>query len=147
MHVVSCKRVKCNSTHATFTLQDDSDMQYRGFRDNIFLLTAVTTASVVLKNIFLRVVHLNNSSSRPSHSIPFLLGFSAVFLLGLHGTSLFKILGILSVNYILARACAGSKLGPVFTWAFNMIVLFSNEWNDGYRFSTIHPALGFMVRS
>lgn len=107
---------------------------------------AIIIASVALKNVFLKVIHRNDSSSDTRHSITFSLAFSALFLLGLHGSSIVKILAILSANYAIARVCRGSKLGPILTWAFNVAVLFMNEWHDGYRFGAIHHSLEFLVR-
>jgi len=78
--------------------------------------------------------------------MPVNLTFSALFLAGLHGTSIIKILLILTVNYTIAKLCRGSRLGPLLTWVFNGLVLFANEWYSGYRFGEILPALHLLVR-
>jgi hypothetical protein len=67
-------------------------------------------------------------------------------LLVLHGASMLKIAIIMVVNYIIAKACGGWKVGPVLTWVFNGLVLFANEKNAGYLFSSVHPELEFLVR-
>ena len=100
---------------------------------------------MLLKHIVIRATHRSDSSSHPQHSVPFLLFFSAVFLVGLHGASIIKVLAILSTNFAITRACGSWKYGPILTWTFNIAILFSNEWNDGYRFDSLHHALGFLV--
>ena len=67
-------------------------------------------------------------------------------LFGLHGSSAFKVLALLSANYALGKAVGPYKFGPLLTWAFNMGVLFANEKNAGYRFAALHPALSALVR-
>jgi hypothetical protein len=77
--------------------------------------------------------------------IPFNLVFSALLLIGLHGASSIKILIILTINYVIAKSCKGSKLGPLLTWVFNGAVLFANDRYNGYRFGDLSPALLFLV--
>lgn len=79
--------------------------------------------------------------------VPFLVGFSTIMLFALHGTSALKVYFIISCNYAIAKAAGASKAGPLLTWAFNMLVLFGNEWNSGWHFASIHPTLASMVRS
>jgi protein-cysteine N-palmitoyltransferase HHAT len=98
---------------------------------------------MALKFIYIR--SLRFSATDFTHRVPFYMIFSAIFLLILHGSSFFKILAILSVNYVLGKASSNTKLGPVLTWAFNGGILFANEWNSGYRFSTLHPSLAILV--
>lgn len=69
-----------------------------------------------------------------------------LMLVGLHGTSALKILLILCLNYAIAVFSKGSTSGPMLTWVFNILTLFANERNAGYRFATLHPALGTLVR-
>ncbi len=67
-------------------------------------------------------------------------------LFTLHGSSAVKVFAILTANYALAKACGGSKAGPVLTWVFNALVLFSNERYTGYRYADLHPWLATLVR-
>ena len=67
-------------------------------------------------------------------------------LFGLHGTSAFKVLLILSLNYAIAKTAKGSKFGPIATWIVNAAILFANERYSGYRYGDIFPALGWLVR-
>jgi protein-cysteine N-palmitoyltransferase HHAT len=64
----------------------------------------------------------------------------------LHGTSILKVLLILSLNYALAKATAGTRLCVPVTWLFNGCVLLANEWYEGYKFANLHPGLSLLVR-
>ena len=79
--------------------------------------------------------------------IPFNVGCSVVMILALHGTSALKVLAIVSANYVIAKACRGSRAGLALTWMFNGAVLFLNERYHGYRFGDILPGLEYLVRS
>ncbi|KAG7091135.1 hypothetical protein E1B28_010189 [Marasmius oreades] len=121
---------------------DNSDAQYRSFRNNIPVLTIVASILFLAKYLWKRAFWTSAHMSRDNlHLLPFNLVFSLLFLAGLHGTSIIKILLILTVNYSLAKACKSSKAGPVLTWAFNGFVLFMNDRYHGYRFGDILPSL------
>jgi len=66
----------------------------------------------------------------------------------LHGTSTIKILLILGINYKLVKT-SKSKLveryWPGMVIVGNMLVLFLNERNDGYRFAHLHGAFEVVV--
>ncbi len=98
---------------------------------------------LALKQAYLRVLQRVSRTRQTGHLnlVPFLLIFSTIMLSALHGTSILKIAVILSLNYAIAKACGGSKLGPLLGWVFNGAVLFANEWSEGYRFASIHPSL------
>ena len=68
-------------------------------------------------------------------------------LIGLHGASALKVLAILGANYWIGKTTAGSAIGPVVSWVFNLGVLIMNELADGYKFATLHPGLAYLVRS
>lgn len=74
-----------------------------------------------------------------------LLGLLTIVVL--HGTSAFKVLAILGVNYAIAKhpALRGTTAGIAATWVFNVAMLFSNEVYDGYKYSSIYSGLGFLV--
>lgn len=71
--------------------------------------------------------------------------FSLLFLLGLHGSSIIKVIAILSVNFLVAKLCKSSKIGPVLTWTFNIGILFLNDRYSGYRFGELHQSLEYLV--
>lgn len=80
-----------------------------------------------------------NKANRTCHWIQSNLHFSlltsllTVFLF--HGSSTFKILFIITASFSIGHYCKGSKWNPILTWSFNLLVLFVNEYYDGYRFA------------
>lgn len=125
-------------------MQDNSDNQYRSFRNNIPVLSLLAGVYLVIKFIYTRSAI--SSSHNYSYLVRFNVAFSILMLSALHGTSILKIFVILTINYSVAKYCKGSKLGPLLTWVFNISVLFANERNSGYRFGDILPALEILVR-
>lgn len=122
---------------------DNSDTQYRSFRNNILSLSFLVLIFIALKYIYTRSA-FRSASSIPSdklYLIPFFLTFSALYLTGLHGTSIFKIAFILTANYWIAKTSGGSRKGPLLTWIFNVLILFANERYGGYRYASFHSSL------
>ena len=124
-------------------MQDNSDVQYRSFRDNVPLLVNAALGYLLIKYIAKRLTRASPSSL---HLIPLEVALSLGMILALHGSSAVKLLAILTVNFVLARKFRGSRLGPTFTWIFNGAVLFSVEIFHGYRFGSILPGLAALVR-
>lgn len=120
-------------------------MQYRSFRSNIPYLALLVSLFFALKWVFTRAALAGRAPKDDTYRVPFLLAFEAMMLLVLHGASALKVLAILSVNYVIARAFGPRMLGPVATWIFNGGVLFLNEWYGGYRFGALSPALAWLV--
>jgi protein-cysteine N-palmitoyltransferase HHAT len=127
--------------------QDNSDAQYRSFRNNIPVLAIVAALFLGVKALYTRNLSLSARSSQERlHLIPFELLFSLLFLCGLHGASIVKILAILTCNYVIASTCGGaSRIGPITTWLFNGAVLFANDRYNGFLFGDILPVLSFLV--
>lgn len=130
---------------------DDSDSQYQTFRENIPMLSVLVAAYIGLAwayNTFLgpRVFSPAKSPNTSSPRIPFLLGTSFLFLYGLFGSSLLKILAILVINYTIAKALGSSRWAPVASWGFNLTILFANELYDGYKFGWAGEPFAFLVR-
>ena len=119
-------------------LQDNSDTQYHMVRNNIPILTVLAILSLGVKFLLQKLTSIKRTS--------FLFAFSIVFIFGLHGTNILKILFIMSINYLIAISLGSNKLNPVLTWFFNMGVLFAIEKNNGFSFSSISPVLAGLVR-
>ena len=138
---------KNSDIHASF--QDNSDAQYRSFRNNIPSLSALVLIFIALKYLYARSASRSVSSTplEKLYLIPFYLMFTALYLIGLHGTSILKIIVILSANYWIAKVSGGSRTGPLLTWIFNGSILFANEIYGGYRYANFHPSLEVLVRS
>ncbi|CDO75129.1 hypothetical protein BN946_scf185010.g54 [Trametes cinnabarina] len=122
---------------------DDSDNQYRSFRSGLPSLIMLASAFILLKPVYGFVMRSYRSITdwTQLYQIPFLVAFSTVMLLALHGASAFKVLFILSVNYAIAKTAGGSKANPILTWLFNVLVLFAIERNSGFTYALLHPYL------
>ena len=118
--------------------QDNSDTQYHMVRNNIPILTVLAILSLGVKFLLQKLTSIKQTT--------FLFAFSIVFIFGLHGTNILKILFIMSINYLIAISLGSNKLNPVLTWFFNMGVLFAIEKNNGFSFSSISPVLAGLVR-
>ncbi|KAF4597198.1 glycerol transporter [Pleurotus pulmonarius] len=121
---------------------DNSDDQYRSFRTNIPSLSAAALIYLTLKSLYVRVAGTSKPDS--THLIPFNLAFSILMLLALHGSSILKILLILTINFAIAKYCGPSKLAPWLIWTFNGAILLANDRYHGYVFGDILPALSFL---
>ena len=88
------------------------------------------------------------SSGTPTDNtftVPFIILFAILYLIGLHGASTLKIFVILTTNYYIGKSFARSRAGPIITWIFNFLVLFANERYEGYLFASLHPHLAPLV--
>ncbi|KAJ7068615.1 glycerol transporter [Mycena amicta] len=125
---------------------DNSDAQYRGFRDNFLPLTLAASVFLLAK-LARRRLH-GGPSSTVLRDDTYLLRFNffagLVMVVALHGTSTLKILPILGGNYLIARAFGASKSGAIITWMYNLVVLFMNDWCQGYKFETLASPLAFL---
>ncbi|KAG8864787.1 glycerol transporter [Tulasnella sp. 330] len=127
---------------------DNSDRQYRTFRDNVATLVLLSSSHIILSALYFRFSKSITSLLRISDvsQIPFSAVFSLLMLIGLHGCSAIKILLILSINYGISKRLGGRSMAPFVMWFFNMGMLFMNELYDGYKFGAIHPALESLDR-
>lgn len=145
--------------------KDDSDFQYRSFRDYVGLLTIIMFLYLSISKLVSNLPSsrrsyrpLSQSQSQSSNSttstlpsaqnpnrIPFLLIFIAIFVIVLHGTNTLKILLILSINYFITKTFGGNSITPILIWVFNCAVLGSVHWNDGFSWNRSLPFLGFFV--
>ncbi|KZT27214.1 MBOAT-domain-containing protein [Neolentinus lepideus HHB14362 ss-1] len=126
---------------------DNSDTQYRSFRNNIpglALLTAIFFGLKYTHEYFINHRLPSHASLTPPYRISFLSIFSVLMLFILHGSSAVKVLIIISLNYCIAKYFGASKLTPIFAWTFMVVILFANEMNEGYQFATVHSSLGFL---
>jgi len=124
-------------------MQDNSDHQYRTFRNNIPALSGLVALFFTAKLVFSRV---RPAASTPDNRIRFIVAFILAMQIGLHGAGALKVAAILAANYAIGRSLKDARILPYATWAFNLTVLFANEWYDGYRFAHLHPSLGGLVR-
>ncbi|WVF65389.1 hypothetical protein IAT40_000116 [Kwoniella sp. CBS 6097] len=121
---------------------DNSDAQYRTFRNNLIPLVLLSTVYLSISYIQSRIP---STSSLYVPREKFILFFSISMILLLHGISSLKILGILMLNYRVSKIRVEGiwkRLWPVVLIVGNMGILFANERNEGYKFGELHAALG-----
>ncbi|KAI8887669.1 MBOAT-domain-containing protein [Backusella circina FSU 941] len=116
---------------------DNSDAQYAQFRDHIPKLVPLVIAYLIASH-FKRG---NNNKRSQKYS----LALSLATIVLLHGTNVLKMLVITGTSFLIGRTLGGSRLNPIFTWIFNLAILFSNEYYDGYRYASLFgPSLEWM---
>lgn len=84
----------------------------------------------------------------PQSRSTFIAGISTLLIFVLHGTSAIKVLVILAANYYLSKlpkSGSVARVWPALLIAGNMLVLFFNERNDGYRYAHLYGALESLV--
>lgn len=123
--------------------KDNSDPQYRTFRSGLPSLILLSSIYLLFSSIYARLV---NPTPR-SRSI-FLATISVTITFVLHGTSAFKVLAILGLNYHVAQMPKPdrvARLWPGILVAGNMLVLLLNDRFDGYKYGSLFGGLGILV--
>jgi hypothetical protein len=72
----------------------------------------------------------------------FLCIFNVILMAVLHGTNAIKVLVI-----VFGMTGGQGKIGIAAIWAYNIAVIFANDYFEGYRFGAVSSALEFMVSS
>ncbi|KAI8574590.1 hypothetical protein RHMOL_Rhmol01G0366100 [Rhododendron molle] len=111
---------------------DVSDAQWRNFRANLPILTAVFGIFTMVANMMRAFYHLKAKGI----SIVWLL-ISLAYLLYLHGACIIFVLSFAVVNFLLVKIFGKKKYFPFVLWGFNISVLMCNRVFEGYRFSSI----------
>ena len=137
---------------------DNSDQQYAGFRNNVPYLILLLVLHPLLRKAYEHIYPSltfsngdvtsheavgkatgrqgSEADDRLARRVSFDLYFAILYIFALHGSSAFKILLILYINYTLATKL-GKEYVPATTWMFNIGVLFANEIFKGYPFAGI----------
>ncbi|XP_021740623.1 putative membrane-bound O-acyltransferase C24H6.01c isoform X1 [Chenopodium quinoa] len=113
-------------------LNDVSDGQWRNFRGNIPILSAVFGAFTVLATSLQKTCQLRANGM----SIVWLM-VSLIYLIYLHGACVLFILSIASLNFLLVKIFARTKYFPYVLWTFNVFFLICNRVYEGYSFSIL----------
>lgn len=101
---------------------DNSDQQYRFFRDNLILLSAVVIGHLCLKKFVVKFLLKNNR-------ILFDFGFGFIFLFVLHGVNILKILFLIGVIHLVTLICIKQKIfkiGRIIVFIVGIGTLFFN---------------------
>ncbi|KAF5359446.1 hypothetical protein D9756_002933 [Leucocoprinus leucothites] len=131
-------------------LVDNSDAQYRTFRNNIPVLSVA-----ILLHLLVKYIASSLSPDSPSltsrarrfntpSSLMFNLIFSLITVTILHGINVLKIVLILFINYLLAKRLRGSRSSIIMTWVFNGAVLFGNEVFEGWKLGQWFEGLAWL---
>ncbi|KAF7732825.1 glycerol transporter [Apophysomyces ossiformis] len=116
---------------------DNSDAQYRHFRDHIPQLTLLALFYLCLSHLYRRLWG--------RQQIQYFFLFSSLLIISvIHGANMIKILSIASFSYLIGRITRQSILNPVLTWTFGVGILFLNSYYQGYTFASIHPELAWL---
>lgn len=122
---------------------DNSDAQFRGFRNNVPYLLAAMSVHLLTPRLLLLGRRSNNHPVGSAFAI-YNLAFSLVFLTVLHGSSILKILIQVSLNYLIAKQFASSKWNPILTWTLALASLWWNERGGAQPFGSLLPPLAFL---
>lgn len=137
----------------TYLYQDDSDFQYRSFREYFPLLALVMIIYLCISQISERITSSESYRviGRPLlryNRKTFLTVFTSVFILALHGTNTAKLLLACCVNYAIATKVSSSSYAaatPLFVWTWNVGLLFLIHWNEGFSYGSIASGLAWLV--
>ena len=137
---------------------DNSDLQYRGFRDNIPYMALLLVLHPLLRRAYDsfqskgEMQYANgtkhrddNADSRVANArmdrrIKFDLAFAVVYLLALNGISAFKVFTILYLNFQIATKLPRQYVS-IATWVFNISIMFANELCRGYPLARLAAVL------
>ncbi|KAF2737947.1 MBOAT-domain-containing protein [Polyplosphaeria fusca] len=139
--------------------KDNTDAQYSSFRSNIPYLFLVVMIHPLLRKAYdsfwragtyTQVRQFSGAGNQLTMGLPataaadarkeqrvsFDVGFAALFIAALHGFSALKIIGILYINYSIAKRVPRQYM-PAVTWIFNVGTLFTNEMYRGYSYASL----------
>lgn len=111
---------------------DNSDTQYRFFRNNFWLLVGLVAGHVSLRKW---IVHVKGDIERTWFDV----GFGVVYLFALHGVNVVKIFLHVFVMYTFAKRVTEVKLAKVLLWVYGIATLFINDryWNASFHLDVI----------
>ncbi|RLV94717.1 Glycerol uptake protein 1 [Spathaspora sp. JA1] len=102
---------------------DNSDQQYRFFRNNFPLLCLLITLHVCLRRLIQFIVP--NVRSKRSY---FDFTFGIIFLIGAHGFNLIRVLIHVCINYAIGKYVHDRRTAIWLTWIYGISSLFVNHW-------------------
>ncbi|EGV61641.1 glycerol transporter [Yamadazyma tenuis] len=115
---------------------DNSDSQYRFFRDNFPLLVGLIVIHVTLRRVVSPLLGLTKRTQ-------FDFGFGLVFLFGAHGFNVFKVFIHLGINYAIGKYIKSHKVAYYATWIYGISSLFLNDRYRSFKFGVNFVDYGF----
>ncbi|CUM56461.1 uncharacterized protein AC631_05134 [Debaryomyces fabryi] len=99
---------------------DNSDQQYRFFRDNFPMICGLIMIHVAVRKAATSVLQINKRTY-------FDCGFGLLFLFAAHGTNCLRILIHISIAYAISRYVPSRKAAVCLTWLYGILTLFIND--------------------
>ncbi|AET37975.1 membrane-bound O-acyltransferase family protein Ecym_2227 [Eremothecium cymbalariae DBVPG len=119
---------------------DNSDDQYRFFRDNFLLLLGLMLGHTSIKKC---VIHF--SSIKP---VTFDFGFGLVFISAAHGVNALRVLVHLFAMFSIVKMFKKQRrLATILSWTYGIGTLFFNNSYKSYPFGSILSILSFLDTS
>lgn len=112
---------------------DNSDAQYRFFRNNFPLLLGLMMIHVVLKRFVLKRSNIS--------VLKFDRWFGVIFLMGLHGFNSIRIAMHCGIMFCLLKYVPHKKSAILLTWIYGVSSLFFNDRYRLVKFGSISPIL------
>ncbi|SSD58682.1 related to Glycerol uptake protein 1 [Saccharomycodes ludwigii] len=126
---------------------DNSDSQYRFFRDNLFLLLGLAMGHVLLKRGLCFFFNLQQKREK----IDLVIGI--LFSLLLHGVNVIRVFVHLLISFLIAKVTTSKiffnnskvkDIGIAMTWIYGIGSLFLNDRFRTIEFSKVLPCLSFL---
>ncbi|KAK6204487.1 MBOAT, membrane-bound O-acyltransferase family-domain-containing protein [Scheffersomyces amazonensis] len=99
---------------------DNSDQQYRFFRDNFLMLCGLISIHCLLR----RIVNIFSGTRKRTY---FDFGFGILFLIGAHGVNCLKIFIHILISFSIAHYIPSYKIAITLVWIFVISTLFINH--------------------
>ncbi|CDO94930.1 unnamed protein product [Kluyveromyces dobzhanskii CBS 2104] len=119
---------------------DNSDAQYRFFRDNLVLLVGLMGIHLAIKKSVLRFTNVQK--------VAFDFWFGMIFLVGAHGVNSLRVLFHILIMFVIAKAFKRQRtLATVIIWTYGIGSLFINNSYRNLQFGQMLPILKPLDRS
>lgn len=116
---------------------DNTDSQYRFFRDNFFELVALLVAHCSLRRLIGLVANVQRTT--------FDLAFGMIFIFAMHGFNCLKIFFHVTVVFFLGRlSTKNRRLSIILMWIYSIATLFINDKYRLVKYGDVFGPLSFM---
>ncbi|KAH3672698.1 hypothetical protein WICMUC_004104 [Wickerhamomyces mucosus] len=117
---------------------DNSDSQYRFFRENVFILSIVLSGHIGLR----KLIYFTFPKIKRNQ---FDVGFGLIFLFVVHGINAIKVFLHIVVMLAITRLFKNKfKLTLLLLWSYGIVSLFINDKYRNYRIGHLFESLSFL---